>query len=402
MSKLTALKRVAYLRAGGTPAVDDPILWNDDTGTDWISIGDMTRSPIVRSGTRRVSERGMATKRLPVGCPGTVLFAMYASLGAVAVLGVDATWNQAILGIQGREGVADNQFIAYWLKHLSRDISALARSNTQDNLNAEQVGNLPFPAIKVASQQQIADFLDDETARIDALIEKKQRMVEVLNQRQQALVDSLLAELPTERLKHAVAIAVSNVDKLTLEGEQEIRLCNYTDVYYNREITADLGFMVASAAVEQVRKFELRSGDVLITKDSETPDDIAVPAYVPQDLPGVVCGYHLAMLRPHVGRAHGEYIYWALRSLHARDQFSVAATGVTRFGLRADSIASVSIPVPPLTVQNEISTRLGSSQLVIDRVCRTLARQVDLLLEGRQTLISAAVTGQLEIAKPAA
>src|SRR5947209_3071152 len=111
-----------------------------------------------------------------------------------------------------------------------------------------------------------------------------------------------LGEMPehweVKRLKRACHVFPSNVDKKAHEGETPVLLCNYTDVYYNETITAGMDFMDASASSDQIDKFTLRAGDTIITKDSETADDIAIGAYVPADLPGVVCGYHLSMVRP--------------------------------------------------------------------------------------------------------
>jgi len=76
----------------------------------------------------------------------------------------------------------------------------------------------------------------------------------------------------------------SNVDKKTDPGEIPVRLCNYTDVYYKNRITSDIDFMEASAKQREIDRFSLEKGDVIITKDSETPGDIAVPAYVCEDL----------------------------------------------------------------------------------------------------------------------
>lgn len=189
MTATTRIKRVASLRAGGTPSVDDSVMWSDsDNGIPWVAIGDMTRSPIVIETDRRVSPAGIADKRLPVGGPGTLLFAMYASVGEVAVLGTTACWNQAILGIDPHLGCSDSRFLRYWLEHLRPEFRAITRSNTQDNLNAQQVGDLPFPPLPIAHQRAIADYLDRETARIDALIEKKRRMVELFKERHQTLI----------------------------------------------------------------------------------------------------------------------------------------------------------------------------------------------------------------------
>src|ERR1017187_8622662 len=114
-----------------------------------------------------------------------------------------------------------------------------------------------------------------------------------------------LGDLPghweVKRLKQACHVFPSNVDKKSHDGETSVNLCNYTDVYYNDTITADMEFMAATASTDQIAKFTLRAGDTIITKDSETADDIAIGAYVPADLPGVICGYHLSMVRPLEG-----------------------------------------------------------------------------------------------------
>ena len=255
-------------------------------------------------------------------------------------------------------------------------------------------------------QHVIADYLDAETARIDALIEKKQRMMDVLKQRSLAVIDETLvpvgSELPLTTLKAIATIRVSNVDKKTVDGEVPIRLCNYVDVYYHNKITQELAFMKATANREQVAAFTLRAGDVLFTKDSELADDIAVPAYVPSDLPGVVCGYHLAVARPRPSVVEGRYLFWALASSFAREQFSVAAKGVTRFGLRQSEMGDVRLPVPPIPEQRRIIELLDKSAVGSGALSDTLGRQVGLLRERRQALITAAVTGQLEIPGTAA
>ena len=83
-------------------------------------------------------------------------------------------------------------------------------------------------------------------------------------------------------LKHVADVRFSNVDKKSVDGQISVHLCNYTDVYYNDVITADMEFMAATAPDAQVAAFGLRAGDVLFTTESETPDDIGVGAYVPK------------------------------------------------------------------------------------------------------------------------
>ena len=98
----------------------------------------------------------------------------------------------------------------------------------------------------------------------------------------------------------------------------------------------------------------------------------------------------------------GRYLFWALASSFAREQFSVAAKGVTRFGLRQSEMGDVRLPVPPIPEQRRIIELLDKSAVGSGALSDTLGRQVGLLRERRQALITAAVTGQLEIPGTAA
>lgn len=197
------------------------------------------------------------------------------------------------------------------------------------------------------------------------------------------------------RLKNVVTVQLSNVDKKSVEGEQAVRLCNYTDVYYHDRITSDLDFMAATATPEQVRRFSLRKGDVLITKDSESWTDIAVPAVVAEDLPGVLCGYHLAHIRPHRG-CYGPFLARAFSAVGPRDQFQVAANGITRFGLGGDAIAMGVFPMPTEPEQRAIAAFLDRETSMIDHLVAKKERLIDLLGEERTAVISRAVMKGLE------
>ncbi|MEW6753370.1 MAG: restriction endonuclease subunit S, partial [Candidatus Latescibacterota bacterium] len=199
-----------------------------------------------------------------------------------------------------------------------------------------------------------------------------------------------------QRLKYLAAVRPSNVDKQAVEGQAEVRLCNYVDVYKNERITDDLDFMPATATDEQIRAFQLRADDVLITKDSESRTDIAVPAHVTAEMPGVVCGYHLAVLRPRRERLRGDYLFWLLSSRRINHQFAVAANGITRFGLSTDAITGAWLPCPDVAVQQAIAAFLDRETARIDALVEKKQRLIELLREKRQAVITRAVTRGLE------
>ena len=195
------------------------------------------------------------------------------------------------------------------------------------------------------------------------------------------------------RLKHLAAIRASNVDKIVELDEASVRLCNYTDVYYNERISPDMELSPGSAKQAEIERFRLRRGDILITKDSETPGDIAVPALVTADMDDVVCGYHLALIRPKGTRVISDYLLYVLKSKPVRDAFTVRAQGITRFGLTLPGIGSVPCPLPSLETQKLIAGFLGREVARINQLIEKKRRILALLVQKRRTVVSAAVLG---------
>ncbi len=200
----------------------------------------------------------------------------------------------------------------------------------------------------------------------------------------------------THRLKEVADARPSNVDKKKHEGEQPVMLCNYVDVYKNERITFDMDFMKATASDTQVEQFSIQAGDVIITKDSEAWNDIGVPAFVPEAIDDLVCGYHLTLIRPDSRKLMGSFLARCLEAEGLRDQFCVAANGVTRFGLGTQDIRCFVLPVPPLPEQRSIAAFLDRETARIDALIGHKQRLIGLLEEKRQAVISHAVTQGLD------
>ena len=141
-------------------------------------------------------------------------------------------------------------------------------------------------------------------------------------------------------------IRFSSVNKVSQPGEQPVRLCNYTDVYNNDYITADMDFMRATATRSEIERFVLQVGDVIITKDSETPDDIGIPAVVDTTAPDLVCGYHLALLRPNKDEVDPTFLAKQLAHHRIARYFGQQANGSTRYGLSTAAIANAPLHLP--------------------------------------------------------
>ena len=150
-------------------------------------------------------------------------------------------------------------------------------------------------------------------------------------------------------------LSFSSVDKKSVEGEKAVRLCNYMDVFYNRRIREGMPFMNSTASDSDIKKFTLNKDDVVLTKDSETPEEIAFAAVIDEQIDNLVCGYHLAVLRPDKAKVTGEYLMSAINFHPNHHQFVRLANGATRFGLGIDSHNNALIPLPPLAEQRKIA-----------------------------------------------
>ncbi len=197
------------------------------------------------------------------------------------------------------------------------------------------------------------------------------------------------------RLRTVADMRVSNVDKHTREEEIPIRLCNYVDVYKHDRITPAMPFMPATASLDEIERFRLERGDVLITKDSEAWNDIGVPCLVAESADDLLSGYHLALLRPSA-ETEGAYLALALQSKAVAYQFHVRANGVTRYGLTHVGIKSVQIALPPIPEQRTIVRYLDYVDQRIRRYVGTKRRLITLLEEEKQAIVNEAVTRGLD------
>jgi type I restriction enzyme, S subunit len=203
-----------------------------------------------------------------------------------------------------------------------------------------------------------------------------------------------IGEIPSgwewKRLKYVSTVLPSNVDKHIYPEEIQVRLCNYTDVYYNDFITPHLELKKGSCNQNEFDKFKLRQGDVIITKDSESADDIGVPTFVTIDFDDVVCGYHLTLIRPE--EIVGGYLFRFVQSNKIRKYFEINSDGITRFGLGKSTIQNMFLPLPPLQEQQEIVDYLDNETTKIDTLIEKTQQKIELLKERRTSLINRIVT----------
>ena len=203
-----------------------------------------------------------------------------ATIGKTAY--IDSQLKQKMLLNEHVYRVVAHKYIYYFIlsSFFQSKIWAEDNSSAQEGLNLSTIKNIPL--LKPLSEEQrfIADFLDKKTSHIASLIQKKEQQIELLKEKRLALITQAvtkglnpsvkmkdsgiewLGKIPEhweiKKLKYITNPNPSNIDKKSREGEKEVFLCNYVDVYKNEHIDSTIHFMKATATIDQVSKFILK------------------------------------------------------------------------------------------------------------------------------------------------
>jgi|SRR5690554_1268420 len=283
-------------------------------------------------------------------------------------------------------------------------LSCAKRSTNLASINSTQIKEFPVLVPPLPEQKKIAQILstwDKAITTTGQLLANSQQQKKALMQQlltgKKRLLDKygvrFSGEWKDAPLNKMAEVIVSPVDKKTEPNEIPVELCNYTDVYYNHQITRNITFMKATATKSEIAKYTLRQGDVIITKDSETPGDIAVPALVSEDLNGVVCGYHLAIVRPNIVYLNGAFLNYLFSMQSTRYYFFTLATGATRFGLSVGGINRAHFRVPEIAEQQKIAAVLSAA----DQEISALQQKLDALKQEKKALMQQLLTGKRRV-----
>ncbi|MFG3112977.1 restriction endonuclease subunit S [Streptomyces sp. NPDC048197] len=321
---------------------------------------------------------------------------------------------QGSLGISRLRGIVSGHYICFAPRHeeshdylnwLFRSPPYIAGYNTisrgvrpgQAEIDNDHYRLLPVIVPPVPEQKAIAAYLDHETEQIDTLINEQRRLVEMLRERRQAVIDHAFAELPKERIQLRrftrfltsgsrgwgayyadsgdVFIRIGNLPRgsLSLGGEvQRVDLPPDVNEGYRTKVeVGDLLFSITAYI-----------GSVAVV------DEEWAHSYVSQ---------HVALCRLDWSVLDPEFTGYFMLTTEGQDQLSEGAVGGTKVQLALDDIRALRVAVPPLDDQRQIVKHLNRETCRIDTLIAESERLIELSKERRAALISAAVTGQIKV-----
>ena len=317
--------------------------------------------------------------------PGDVLLTIVGSIGRVAIFDMTepVAFQRSVASIRPDPSI-ETAFLAYVMQSAAFQEALLAsvRTSAQSGVYLGDLATLPVPLVPLTHQREIADFLDAEMARIDALIEKKQGMIALLRERfmsgRRGEFDRLTSSYGEITLRRCVRCLDGRRIPLNAE-ERAVRPGPYP-------------YWGAGTVVDYIDEYLFDEALVLLGEDGAPFFDKSrdVAFYVSER---IWVNNHIHVLRPNSGWLPR----FLMHMLNAVD-FSAYITGSTRDKLTQSEMDAIRLPAAPVNEQpevvNELDRLLGTVGSLRDR----LSRQIDLLREHSQALITAAVTGQLDVA----
>lgn len=298
----------------------------------------------------------------------------------------------------------DSRFLAYRLGNsaffrMANEALYVGATN-QTELNREALGAVEVALPSLRTQRAIADFLDAETARIDTLIDKKRRMIELLAAKLEAAISETLFRQGDETQWVALGRLVELLPGFAFASDsflpsEGVRLLRGVNVYPGRLRWDETVYLDPSESHRHVR-FALAEGDLVVGMDRPMiSSGMRVAPVRPEDLPALLV-QRVARIRPRA-QADADYIRFALRSDAFIAHFSPILTGVSVPHISTDQICAFRLPAMPLEKQRTAAAALRQLELQAARVSEKLDCQIELLGERRQALITAAVTGKFAI-----
>jgi type I restriction enzyme, S subunit len=409
-----AIRWLCRRYSGGTPDKTNIGFWEDGL-IPWINSGAVNER-LISAPSAYITEAALAessAKWVPAGALVMALAGQGKTKGTVAQVAFSTTCNQSTAAIVPGAAVVP-RFLLWWLDANYQNIRNLAGGDLRDGLNLELLGDIQCPLPPIAEQTAIAAFLDRETAKFDALVAVQEQLIELLNEKRQAVISHVV----TKGLNPAAPMKDSAIEWLgeIPEHWQVRRLKDISPRISGRLVYQPAQYFVADGVPflmgnnitergiswndvkfvppEVNARFAhhaLREGDVVTVRVGAP----GVTCVVPPDADGLNCGSLMIIRRDSA--FDSRWLAAVMNSHLVRAQIDRVQYGAAQEQINIRDAVNFFIPTPPTYEQKLVSSFIERETSRFDALLEDAQDAIDLLQERRSALISAAVTGQIDV-----
>lgn len=404
----------SVIGSGTTPKTDNRAYY-DDGEIPWINTGDLNDGELVAC-DKRITQQAIADHTsLRLYPTGSLLIAMYgATIGKLGVLRFPATVNQACCVFGGTSPILA-RFMFYWFIGLRQQILSLATGGGQPNVSQDILRTLRVSCPSSEEQTEIIRFLDRETSKIDSLVAEQRRLIELLKEKRQAVISHAvtkglnphapmkpsgiewLADVPEHwqlrRVKTVSSFVTSGPRGWSERiGETGSLFVQSGDLNDHMEVEFMTAKRVQVENDAESTRTRMREGDVVVCVTGAKTGNVAVCNIIPE--PAYV-NQHLCLIRP-TPDVLSSFLGVLLKSRLGQIYFEISQYGLKQ-GLSLEDVEEAPVILPPVNEQQEIIALLDTETAKLDALTSEAERAIELLQERRTALISAAVTGKIDV-----
>ncbi|MDQ8935069.1 restriction endonuclease subunit S [Acinetobacter rudis] len=402
---------------GSTPKSGIEDYWEGDI--TWVTPSDLSKIQHfeISESSRNITQKGLDSCGTSLVPKRSLILSCRAPIGSLAITTKEVCTNQGCKSLVVKKEI-NTKFMYYFLSVSTEQLNVLGRGTTFLELSSDELGNfkLPYPISK--EQFQIANFLDHETAKIDSLIAKQEKLIELLKEKRQAVISHAV----TKGLNPDVAMKDSGVEWLgevpehwgiskvgfhtlkigsgkTPKGGAEIYQENgilfirSQNVYNDGLRVSNSECVYISKAIhDEMSASKVLSGDILL---NITGGSIGRSCLVSNNFPEANVNQHVCIIR--VDMHLQNFLSLVIQSDLIQAQIRSIQTGGNREGLNFEQVSKFSFSLPPRTEQEEVVQYVKNKSIEFQKVEERARNAIQLMQERRTALISAAVTGKIDV-----
>ena len=342
---------VCEIRSGGTPKRSVPEYWKGGS-IPWVKIGDIS-GKYIDSTEEYITEAGLKNSAARILEPGVILFSIFASIGAVGILRIPASTNQAVASLAIVSDAIDRDYLFYFLKSREVAVKSSGRGVAQNNINLSILRSMQVPIPELAIQRKIAEQIEAVSAQIEA------------SEIQLGSLDSLIKSRFVEMFGDPCDPANDSFPREPIDSFCELRTGPFGSSLHKEDyvsgghpivnpshiteskIEIDSDLTIDGDAYAALTPYHLNIGDVVMGRRGE----IGRCAVVAKT--GLVCGTGSMILRPNPNRCHSDF----LQRVISFPSFALAlereAVGVTMKNLNAKIVGNATVILPPIKLQQD-------------------------------------------------
>ena len=364
--KKVKLGEICEVQAGGTPSRNKKEFWVQGN-IPWVKIKDIN-SKYISKVEEHITELGLQFSSAKLFSRGTILYTIFATIGEVAILDIDAATNQAIAGLHLKSEKVLKEYLYFFLLSIKNRVKNDSRGVAQNNINLTYLKNIEVPIVENSIQQEICNNLTKInqiiTLRNQQLIELSNLVKSRFNEMFGDIFDTTFPIYRLEELCEFIKDGTHQTPQYTNDRTNGFKFLSSKDVTSGKISWENIKYITESLHNELYSKISPRRNDILLAKNGTT----GIAALV--DCDEIFDIYvSLAILRFYDGN-NPTYLLYAINSDATKWQFESKLKGVGVPNLHLREIRKTKIPLPPLDLQNEFAdfvAQVDKSQLAIQK-----------------------------------